>query len=263
MIRKLTEADDRSVQALVRQKPAENLFIIGDIEAFGYQQSFQEVWGDFDDHDQLRAVLLRYEDNYIPFSLTPFDAEGFADIINQSKKKSVLSGLESVTNQVIPYLHHKSENPRRLYYAKCATDCQLPPIDLNDVKQLQVDDLDKWATFIKSVPEFEDSKESINTKTKQRDLEQGVGRGYFIEMDDRVVSTASTVAENSHSAMVVAVATDHRYMGQGLATKCLTKLIQDLINEDKELCLFYDNPSAGDIYKKLGFEDIERWTLYR
>ncbi|MBZ9687115.1 hypothetical protein G9F72_012350 [Clostridium estertheticum] len=29
------------------------------------------------------------------------------------------------------------------------------------------------------------------------------------------------------------------------------------------LCLFYDNPSAGKIYKSLGFEEIGFWSLWK
>jgi hypothetical protein len=47
MIRKLKKDDHESVIALIDHKPAENLFIIGDIEAFGYDSNFQEIWGQF------------------------------------------------------------------------------------------------------------------------------------------------------------------------------------------------------------------------
>jgi predicted GNAT family acetyltransferase len=44
MIRKLKKDDHESVIALIGHKPAENLFIIGDIEAYGYDSKFQEIW---------------------------------------------------------------------------------------------------------------------------------------------------------------------------------------------------------------------------
>lgn len=50
MIRQLTEKDHELCQRLIHQQPAENLFIIGDIEAFGYEQDFK-IWGDFDDEE--------------------------------------------------------------------------------------------------------------------------------------------------------------------------------------------------------------------
>jgi predicted GNAT family acetyltransferase len=33
------------------------------------------------------------------------------------------------------------------------------------------------------------------------------------------------------------------------------------IKKDKYLCLFYDNPKAGNIYKRLGFKDVDKWVM--
>ena len=41
----------------------------------------------------------------------------------------------------------------------------------------------------------------------------------------------------------------------------MVALCEELLGEGKELCLFYDNPDAGTIYKKLGFEDIGFWIM--
>ena len=35
----------------------------------------------------------------------------------------------------------------------------------------------------------------------------------------------------------------------------------DLLNEQKTLCLFYDNPEAGAVYHKLGFKTIGKWKM--
>jgi hypothetical protein len=47
MIRRLTEYDHETCFSFLKQQPAENLFIIGDIEAYGYEKDFQKVWGEF------------------------------------------------------------------------------------------------------------------------------------------------------------------------------------------------------------------------
>lgn len=77
-----------------------------------------------------------------------------------------------------------------------------------------------------------------------------------------MVSMASTTAENTFSAMVVGVATLESYKKKGYATACMVKLCDQLLSEGKELCLFYDNPEAGAIYKRIGFEDIGFWMMY-
>lgn len=44
MIRKLTKKDHEQVFSFLKEEVALNLFIIGDIEAFGYETDFQELW---------------------------------------------------------------------------------------------------------------------------------------------------------------------------------------------------------------------------
>ncbi|MCP3740193.1 GNAT family N-acetyltransferase [Rossellomorea sp. BNER] len=259
MIRKLTKDDNEKCQNLIQQKPAENLFIIGDIEAYGYEQDFQSLWGDFNDQGDLNAVLLKYEENFIPFSLTDFDAKGFADIINQAECR-FLSGLKDVTAKIEPFLTKKIKQKRKLYYAKCTNDEKLQGIDTSFVKNAEVEDLEKLVNLLKSIPEFESAL--LDVKSKKRSMEKGVSRSYYIERDGKMISSASTTAENSMSAMIVGVCTDHDNKKKGYASQCMTKLCQEVLDEGKELCLFYDNPDAGKIYKRLGFEDIGFWMMY-
>ena len=61
---------------------------------------------------------------------------------------------------------------------------------------------------VKQIPEFRDSV--IRVEEKQRVLSGGV-QAYFIMKDGKMVSTASTAAENSLSAMIVGVATLENY----------------------------------------------------
>jgi len=45
VLKKLTQNDHEQVFAFLKEEEAINLFIIGDIEAFGYNKDFQELWG--------------------------------------------------------------------------------------------------------------------------------------------------------------------------------------------------------------------------
>ncbi|UFT98978.1 GNAT family N-acetyltransferase [Radiobacillus kanasensis] len=259
MIRQLTAQDDVQCQQLIKKYPAENLFIIGDIEAFGYDQPFQTLWGDFEEDGSLRAVLLRYEKNFIPFAEGTFDAEGFAHIINEAEAGVHVSGLKQVTDQVTPYIQKPITFTREMYYAKCSDKKKLPDLPTERVKLAGTEDLIGWRNLMTAIPEFVNS--DINLESKKRNIEKGVSRIFFIEEDGEMVSTAATEAENSLSAMIVAVGTVEKAKRKGYATICLTKLCTDLLDEGKELCLFYDNPEAGAIYKRIGFEDIGTWVM--
>ncbi|WP_404350810.1 GNAT family N-acetyltransferase [Sutcliffiella horikoshii] len=262
MIRRLTETDHEKCFDFLSEQPAENLFIIGDIEAYGYEKDFQKLWGEFNEEGELIAVLLKYEENYIPYAKGAFDAEGFAKIMLSDPKFSMMSGLKDVTAKVEPFVMHRLKRKRQTYYAKCTALSHdlAATVDTSKVLQATPKDADRLVQLLHSIPEFSDS--IITVERKKRVLEEGVSRSYFVEEDDEMVSTASTTAENTVSAMVVGVATLENFKKKGYATQCMVKLCNQLLKEGKELCLFYDNPSAGIIYKRIGFQDIGFWMMY-
>jgi len=260
MIRKLTERNHDETISLLNEKPAENLFILGDIEAYGYEQDFQTLWGDFDDNGSIRAVMLKYQQNFIPYAPGEFDAKGFAAVINSNPEFNQLSGMDAVTTQVQPHIKHRLKNKRKLFYAKCDNSDKLEsPSNYTNVKQATVHDIDQIVQLHRQIEEFVTNESQDEMR---RNMEKGVTRTYFIEDNDTMVSAASTAAENSKSAMVVGVCTLDGYKRKGYASQCMSKLCYDVLSEGKELCLFYDNPDAGKIYNRIGFKEIDHWTMY-
>ncbi|MFD2925159.1 GNAT family N-acetyltransferase [Halobacillus naozhouensis] len=261
MIRRLTSQDDPQCQQLLSAKPAENLFIIGDIENFGYEQDFQKLWGDFSEVKQLRAVLLKYHNNYIAYANDSFNAKGFAAIINSDPEFMQLSGLQKITEKILPHIKNGKVRTRELYYAKCDEAKKLnPEFDINRVKQATTEDVPRLVKLQNQISEFE--QDNSREDSIRRGIEQKSARSYYIEEQGVMISSASTTAENSKSAMVVGVCTHPHYKRQGLASSCMHKLCRDLLAEGRMLCLFYDNPEAGSIYKRLGFEDIGKWMMH-
>lgn len=86
--------------------------------------------------------------------------------------------------------------------------------------------------------------------------------GGFLE--GRLVTIASTSAENSESAMVVGVATAETCRGRGYASAVVSALCRDCFGRGKKyLCLFYDNPVAGKIYNRAGFQELGEYGMLR
>jgi uncharacterized protein len=261
MLRRLTSSDHEICFSLLKQQAAENLFIIGDIEAYGYDQDFQKLWGEFNENGELIAVLLKYEENYIPYSIGPFNGQAFAEIMLSDPAFVMMSGIKHITEQIEPYLNRTLKRKRQLFYAKCTKlNTMTDIVDTSNVQQAVPQDSEQLVGLLNSIPEFSDS--TMTVERNRRALENGTSRSFFIEEDGKMVSTASTTAENSLSAMVVGVATLESYKKKGFATQCMVKLCQQLMKDEKELCLFYDNPEAGNIYKRIGFEDIGLWMMY-
>lgn len=235
---------------------------MGDIEAYGFDTEFQTVWGQFDNSEELIGVLLKYEGNYIPYTENDINWKEFAAIINNDPNMTELSGLKPIVEKLEPFIVKNMKSKSSFYYAKCQNlKISKSEDELHSVEVLSVEELEELVALLKTVPEFQHA--NITVESKKRTIENKTGRTYFIRMNGEMATTASTTAENSSSAMIVAVATKEQYKRKGLATDCMIKLCQDLLKEEKELCLFYDNPDAGKIYKRLGFEDIGFWNVYR
>ncbi|UGB28894.1 GNAT family N-acetyltransferase [Metabacillus sp. B2-18] len=262
MIRKLNKDDHESVMKLIGHKPAENLFIIGDIEAYGYDSDIQDLWGQFE-NGHLMAVLLRYDQNYIPFSEGQYDVKGFADIIYNNPSQIEISGLKHLIEPLQTFIHRDVRKHSETYYAKCTgLSYEVDKEKIKLASYLQPSDYHENVEMLRSIPEFAFGNFSV--EARERAEKDKTGRTYFVRNEKgEMVASASTTAENSQSAMIVGVGTRPGFERRGYATLCMEKLCSELLSEGKSLCLFYDNPAAGKIYKRLGFSDIGFWTMIR
>jgi predicted GNAT family acetyltransferase len=264
MIRKLSQQDHDVTYRFLSKEPSINLFILGDIEAFGYESDFQELWGEFNDKGELNAVLLRYHQSFIPYAMGEFDVAGFTKIIKQysGENRVALSGK----TEIVQAFEGKPEltfGKRQVtYFAECNSIERLSQSNHDlEIKKATLADVDRILNIRQSIEEF-------NVLPSARDIlvqsmESNVSRTYYTEEDGVITASASTAAEYSLAAMIVGVCTRKEYRRKGLASSVMQVLFRDVLNEGKTLCLFYDNPEAGRIYKRLGFVDIGMWTMYR
>ena len=260
MIRKLTEKDREMTVKFLSKEASINLFIIGDIEAFGFDKDFQELWGSFNELNELEGVLLRYNENYIPYFINEnCDLNGFKDIINTNTEWKMISGKESIVANFKDILR----NPKveSTYFCELTNKDKLLKYDDELILEATVEDAQRVYDLLEDIEEFNlintDSVEKI-----QRVINRKTGRIYYISDENQKLCTVTrTTAENSKSAMVVGVATRKDCRRKGFMSQCLSKLCNDVLEEGKSLCLFYDNPEAGKVYHKLGFVSIDKWLM--
>ena len=120
------------------------------------------------------------------------------------------------------------------------------------------------AAFLHSIDEFRQIGTTLEQRTEEitRSLSTIGTRYVLVREEGRIIACAGTTAENSQSAMVVGVATAPGHRGLGLASRLVSRLCALHQMEGRDfLCLFYDNPSAGVIYRRLGFTDVGTWVM--
>lgn len=253
--------DDRQITLdFLNEEAAINLFIIGDIENFGFYEDFQELWGSFDDElEKLEGVLLRYNESYIPYYKdSQFDITGFKNILESDKTNKMISGKESIVDNFKGILREPIE--KSMYFCELREKSKLKEFG-DDIKLATVEDAGRIYDLLEGIEEFR-TTDTNSVERIKKVISTKAGRIYYMEGYDGIMMTvAQTTAENSKSAMVVGVATRKEHRRSGLMSQCLSKLCDDLLAEGKTLCLFYNNPEAGSVYHKMGFESIERWKM--
>ncbi len=260
MIRKLVETDRESVLKHLYVEGSINIFIIGDIEAFGFNEDFQTIYGEFDNDNNYLAVLLFYKENSIFYSHNRMFNLEWLNIFNSHDFK-YLSGAQNVFGKLIP--HFKGFKVQPMYFCEAFTlEEQLTDSKYKVIKAYTKEHYEKLFDNLVTIKEF-----GYKNKTKEDYVDSmlksmKMGSTFFIEEDGIILSTVATTAETTKSAMVVAVATIKFARRRGLASILMKHLMNEYFEEKgKYLCLFYDNPKAGNIYKKLGFKDVDKWVM--
>ena len=258
MLKRLEDQDKKRVLEYLSAEPEINTYLIGSVESFDSKEEIQDVWL-IEKNGLIDSILLRYIDSYIPYSASSnFDAQALGEKLTKDSARGI-SGKTTVINRIKSYV--SGYEFEEMYLSKL--DSVEVNANIGNLQRATLDDVDELMEFYFSIPEFSMASHKETSTAMTRDgIESGTGRYYFIKRGSRIVAAAGTSAENSMSAMLIAVATAKEYRNQGLATGVVAGLCKDLLQNGKKfVCLFYDDPTAGAIYRHIGFQEIGKWTL--
>lgn len=259
MIRKLEEKDRLSVLTYLNKEPSLNIFIIGDIENFGFDTDFQTVYGEFNENGTYLSVLLFYRKNLVYYSDEIYFNPNYVTIFKQHTF-TYANCAERLAKLLHPYLDGFAYKEMYFAEARGFKDKQNHN-DLSIHTFRTKEDAEKLYHFLATIDEFEDSSTEKDEFVKSKMDSIGTGNTLYVEEDGVVIATVATTAETSTSAMVVGVATAISHRKKGLASKLMTALMEEYFTKNKYLCLFFDNPKAGNIYQRLGFRNIDKWVM--
>ncbi len=255
MIIKARETDREKLLDFLMKEPAFNLFFIGDIENEGFNSPIQDIWFR-ESEGGVEDILLRYRRFFIYYAAQrDLDLLPFIEIL----KTYPIDGLSGKSELLEGFKRHlRFGSDRTTYFARMEA---LRPLEdgCHGARKATLDDVPALADLRHKIQEFDTTEESIEAMADG--IRSGTGEVYLLERDGTVVASAGLTAENSASAMVVGVCTDPDHRGQGYASACVEAVCRRPIEQGKFLCLFYDNPGAGRIYERLGFEPIGTWTM--
>ncbi len=251
-----TEKDE--LLAWLAARPAENCFFIGDIENFGLETDFLEIWRT-PEGGAPQALLMRY---YRFYQITageegPAGLEAAARQILRDSQGISVAGLEPAVRGLSEHL--PLQDIRVTFLAELTGETFRDPGEGLPTEPAGVEDIDDLFEFQKSIDEFE--MDERHRESFGNEIRTGTGRTWLIREGRRIVASATITAENSRNGMIIGVATAPDRRGRGYARTCVARLCREMTAAGKSVVLFYDNPEAGRLYKDLGFQDINRWAM--
>jgi len=262
MITLCTEKNRKDILTYLYEEASYNIFPIGDIEHFGFDSPFQHVYAEFNSQNDVQSVFLQYRENAIYYSKEHHFNQDYLPLLDEHSIDyiSAKSDLADLFAGDLPHFTKK-----RMYFCSATSKIPITGLDFSTVQMIQTEqDCEKLYDLIHLIDEFGASKVTKEhfVEAKLKGLEMGCT--IYIEEDGKIVSTAATTAETTKNAMIIAVATDPDYRQKGYASLLMQYMMNEYINKnDKELCLFYNNPKAGAIYLRLGFEYMGTWDMFQ
>ncbi|MGL5330756.1 MAG: GNAT family N-acetyltransferase [Peptostreptococcaceae bacterium] len=260
MITKVDESLEKSFWEYISHEESINLFIIGDVENYGLETEFQEIWFQIE-NEKIVLVMLKYYRSLVIYSYeNDFNVEEVIDFINQLDIKQI-SGKKSVIDKLIgKYRDYKKCEITNFLTLKKLNEINFLDIESKIMQKANEYDLEELNTFLSSIEEIH-SKDYIKSKNMQ--LKDKSSRIYFIKENDKIISTISTGIESSFLAMICDVGVDKEHKNIESITYMIYTMSKELVKEGKMPCLFYKNKDrlVGEIYEKIGYEKLDNWSI--
>ena len=251
MLRRAYEEDRLKINEYLYERPVINLFLIADIEQYGFENDIQKIY--IDEDDAIHGIVLIYRTNMV---IQSYEGRVYQKEVDEMIKEYGITDINGEKSIIEKYHFEGFNSCHNCHYASCEkVDL---PADTSMVEKLGEQDADGIVDVLAQIFPDKPFRKEMVLET----MRGGYYRYYGIKEDGRLVSTASTSAETSKMAMVGSVGTLKEYRDKGYARKVVGKLTYDLIEEGKIPCLFYFNPSAARIYLSLGYKECGEYLIY-
>jgi len=242
-------------------EPVMNLFIIGDIELYGFETEFQDVWIQKND-SKITGILLRYHDNLIVYSKTNDMTMTIIMTIVEVYNIKIVSGKKTVVEALIN-TEESIFTQKEMFFSKLINAEKLIN-STNTISIATISDARDIAEAFGNIKEFkgiysddvEDRFKQISSRINHKE-----GEHLFLKKAGKIISHGNTAAETSSAAMIGGLMTIEGYRHQGYASQIISMLSNRLIGEYKEVCLLGSKPIENTFAGKLGFKTVGQWWV--
>jgi hypothetical protein len=255
MIRALVESDRGQLVEMLESAPAYNLYLLGNLETLGFSADFCSFWGDVDDYGRLRGVTNRYMTGWSIFGQPGADWAGLMALLDQDDHATRLQDNPGGIESVLGFLQRRRISAiydEDLMALEPDDFCPCPSPPNIQVRRATLADLPELVAFYADADDMSRSPQGVERPLRDT-------RVWAAVEQRRIVGAALTNAETTRSAMIGGVYTLPEARGRGVSSAVCSALCVDLLAAGKQPTLYWRNPAAGAVYRKLGFRRKGRW----
>ncbi len=261
-VRLLTPDDAPALQRLYRRDPPRFLTPRMNLEVYGCTGDVVQPWGVFSpDGQEVLGMLLRYSNTIIVTDLDGSCAGAFASLIDTQNGVVGVRGTVETVRRVKACLRRYTGNGlEQSVFMRLSAPPRIAPELLRLARRAAPRDADLLAALYAGASAMFRTRANVAAKlaeTRVWVVEEPAGARHPI----RIASCALLNMEGNDAALIGGVFTSPIGRGRGYASACTAALSLDLQRDGKLPCLFYENPAAGRIYRRLGFEEIGQWAV--
>ncbi|MCT4469484.1 GNAT family N-acetyltransferase [Mycoplasma sp. HS2188] len=255
MIIKAQKKDIKEIKDFLNIDSDKNFFFIGDIDAYGIESKVHKTLIKVE-QNKIIAVLLIFNQTLLFFDpYSKLQWEEINEIIVENNLKNI-NISDTMFDKIAFNLTNK--NKYTIHKQMIAKLEHKTNIDTSGVIKAEFVDVPQIVESRMKIKEFGDF-----TNNHQQELElyiesfkAGISNPFIIKDNNMVVSCALISINADNKSFIGGVYTLNEYRNQGLGSKVVAKLSNWIIDQGKIPMLFYHNPSAGKIYRSLGFKEI-------
>ncbi len=260
MICLLHEADRSAAIALLAAAPQLTLYMRGNLEKLGFARDFCEFWGDVAEEQNgtyhLRAILNRYMTGWSVYGEFATDWRGLGQVLDThtagaTRLQDNPGGIDTFLPYLRRYYGEQTKVEELMELSQGDFQPITPPADVT-VRRGVMDDLPALTKFYATACDMARPPAAIVRPLQDTRL-------WLAEQNGSVLATALTNAEIQQMAMIGGVFTAPFARGRGLSQAVCSALCAELFAEGKQPALYWANPAAGAVYRKLGFRPIGHW----
>lgn len=256
MWHKAKKDDQNLILEYLKAEPALNTFLIADIENFGVDSQFQDIWYEMTEGKPI-GVVLRYHQTLICYD--KYNSSNF-EILDEVLNCFTIDLIQGKAS-VIKAISHLGKVIHLPFMSLNQTPTFILNKDIKVANQMDAFEIAKSYENYPKVKALYSSDLSKRAEQIQHRISTGEGCHVFVKSKGEILAHGNTTAENSVSAMIGGLFADEEHLK--LKKDILSFLSNYLLNKGLKPCLFASDETMLPILYELGYETMEDWGIIR